>query len=115
MRRFISFLLLFQFINLSVDSIDADNQFARLEVNGKINDIESLFELVSEAFFCKNVPETSEDDIETIHFDFQVMIPTLCCFIFFNLASLSTKCNSFYASFFLISFHGEVSPPPKLG
>ena len=66
-KKFICWILLLQTINVSIDPRDLkqfkDNLTNKEDLS--INEIESIYELISEGVFHKDVPESDENDIET--------------------------------------------------
>jgi hypothetical protein len=75
--RVIAWVLLLQVINISIDPIDpVSDKLGRLNTQEdlSINDIESIYEFVSEQFLGLDVPENDEDDengfVKVINFYF---------------------------------------------
>ncbi len=65
LNRVVSFLLLLQIINISIDPIDPISiKLGRLTAQEdlSINDIESIYEFISEQCLGVDVPEQDEDD-----------------------------------------------------
>ncbi len=65
LNRVVSFLLLLQIINISIDPIDPISiKLGRLTAQEdlSINDIESIYEFISEQCLGVDVPEHDEDD-----------------------------------------------------
>lgn len=64
-KKLVIWILLIQMINLSMDPVDTMNfkdGRATIEEDLSINEIESLYELISEALFGEDVPEHDEKD-----------------------------------------------------
>jgi hypothetical protein len=65
--RFVCWILLLQMINISIDPADL-KQFKSAQMldneDLSINEMESVYELVSENVFEKDVPESDESDVD---------------------------------------------------
>lgn len=60
----ISWVLLLQVINLSVDPVDpVSYKVGRMSHHFQVNDIESFYELICEQFMGMDIPEHDEEDL----------------------------------------------------
>lgn len=114
-KQFICWVLLLQMINVSIDPPDF-RQFKNAHVEHKedlsLNEIESIYELVSEGLFGKDVPESDDADIDT-----KPETPDLYCFMSRYSEATPVRFSAKRFSHYLHSFspvHIELSsPPPK--
>jgi hypothetical protein len=114
--RFVCWILLLQMINISIDPPDLRplKNFAISEKEDlSINEIESVYELVSEMVFENNVPETNDDDIDT-----EPETIDLFCFNVTSATRPVFKINehfSYYYNNFSFERTAPNSPPPECG
>ena len=110
-------MLLFQMINISTDPVDQinfKNGVAVIEEDLNINEIESVFELISEKIFDQGIPESDENDEDTFikYFNYFCSVHThefLSSIIFeFQLIH-----DYFYLDMFNNTHSEPSSPPPK--
>ena len=113
--RVLCWILLLQSINLSIDAPDltpithtslSDNE------DLLVNDIESIYELVSEVIFGKDVPENDENDIDTKSPVFDAF-----CFspqsIIQNISAYLIDCESHYLGLLIFDSPEPDFPPPR--
>ena len=116
LRHFCCWILLLQLLNLSIDPPRHQNV-----INGEltfqedltINKIESLYELIVEHLFKKDVPETQDNANHSISkaFFFYHQTPNLCCKLI--LTEKPVIHNHFYITSFPEQNQVLESPPPK--
>lgn len=102
-------------INISIDPPDMSN-FKNGKITYKedlaINETESIYELISEGIFQKDVPESDEDDADTY-----LEIFDLYCFSSIDgkitVSKFSLQHNQYYKDNFLAHYPEPNSPPPK--
>jgi hypothetical protein len=119
LTKSIAWMLLIQVVNISIDPIDVlpvVDSFGQISAQEdlSINDIESIYELVSEQYLGVDVPEQDEDDesgfVKVIDFYFSD-----------NPIKLKEKYIEQQVSFssheqrFLSIVLDHVPPPPKIG
>jgi hypothetical protein len=102
-------------INISIDAPDVKTVFKNSSRSSKdltINDIESVYELLSEHFFHNEIPESDEPDIEKD-------INSVELFYFhpdtyhFGYQDYTLHHQSNYKESFPVPFSKPNSPPPK--
>ena len=114
-NKFICWVLFLQMINISINPPDLKH-FNYISITHKedlsINEIESIYEWISEVIFEKNVHEKDESDIHTISKTFNLY--------FFPLISnellipyFLLKHSSYYQNNFSVLYAEPVFPPPK--
>jgi hypothetical protein len=98
-----------------VDSIYFKNGHITSEEDLSINEIESVYELVSEKVFNEGVPESDENDESTLVKVFNVYfsIPTLVTINFSSIPQYIISHNSFYCKSVYSNTLEIISPPPK--
>ena len=116
LRHFCCWILLLQLLNLSIDPVRHQNL-----INGEltfqedlsINKIESLYELVLEYVFKKDVPETQDHANHSTAkaFFFYHQTPNLCCKLI--LTEKPVMHNHSYIISSYEQIHVLESPPPK--
>jgi len=115
-QQIICWALLLQMINVSIDPPDirlakTQNKPEKKEV--VINDVESVYEMISEGVFDTDVPEGNENDIEKNTFPF-----LLYCFqpepILVVLNKGNLKHHSCYIKHLSLHYFSPLSPPPRL-
>lgn len=118
-QKIICWVLLIQMINLCTDPIDQiyfKNGHTTHEEDLSINEIESVYEFVSENVFDQDVPETDERDedafVKTFHLYHQRTFTSLET-DFFNLPQFPTIHTNFYQESFYANYPEINSPPPK--
>ena len=113
--RCVAWVLLSQVINISIDPIDPImDKLGRLNTteNLAINDIESIYELVSEQFLGLDVPETDEDDESSI-------MKVIDFYFTYSSLEIKKQFQTLRISFFTIERDLSsivldlTSPPPK--
>lgn len=115
-KKIICWVLLIQMVNLSMDPIDQINlkNGHTYEEDLSINEIESVYELVSESVFDQDVPEADEQDEDAYVKIFNLYFnPVAANTIFFNTHKFILTHSVFYqvSSY---AYHPEInSPPPK--
>jgi hypothetical protein len=113
--RLVCWILLLQMANISVDPPDlrqVKKSTISLKEDLSINEMESVYELISEGVFENNVPESEENDIDS-----KLQSIDLYCFtLTYDMRSVSylhvRRYSSYYNNF---SFETPEpnSPPPK--
>ena len=114
-KHFVCWILLLQVINISIDPPNLV-QFKDGRITNKedrsINQIESIYEMISEEIFNKDVPESDQNDaekyLETFDlYSFSLIDNTLI------VPEFPVKHNRFYVDNFLAHYPEPNSPPPK--
>ncbi len=115
MRQFVCWVLLLQMINISIDPPDLkhfkNGRFIRTE-DLTINEIESIYELISEVFFEKYVHERDENDIGTSSNTFNLYFYTSTS-IELIIPVFSIKHSCYHRNKYSDLFTEPVFPPPK--
>lgn len=115
MKQFVCWVLLLQMINISIDPPDLkhfkNGRFIRTE-DLSINEIESIYELISEVFFEKYVHERDENDIDTISKNFNLYFFTSTSNEL-AITGFSIKHSCYYRNKYSDLFTEPVFPPPK--
>ncbi len=115
LKQLVCWILLLQMINISIDVPDVATSFkstSRISKDLAINDIESVYELLSENVFHIEVPDNDEPDIEKD-------INSVELFYFhpdiyhFGFTDFPLSHQSYYTESFTVLFSEPNSPPPK--
>ena len=105
-------------INISTDPVDKmnfKNGLAIIEEDLNINEIESVFELVSEKIFDQGIPESDENDEDTFIKFFNYFCSTVSFeFSAYTVLEFNVIHNYFYLDMFNNTHSEPSSPPPKL-
>ena len=113
--RFVCWILLLQMINISIDPPDL-RQLKKAATQQKedltINEIESVFELVSECVFENSVPETEDNDIDTKLSTFDLYCYTIS-YSTIPASNYAVEHNDFYLNNFSFEIPEPNAPPPK--
>lgn len=115
LKKFVCWVLLLQMINISIDPPDLKH-FKNGSITQKedlsVNEIESIYEFISEVIFEKYVHESDENDMDTISKTFNLY--------FFTSTSnkllapdLAIEYCSYYQNNFSVLHAEPISPPPK--
>lgn len=114
--RIIALVLLIQVINISIDPSDpVSDKLGRLNTGEdlSINDIESIYELVSEQFLGLDVPENDEDDENGF-------VKVITFYLSYWSVEIKNHYKSHRITFFAIENNfisivlEHTSPPPKV-
>lgn len=115
LKKFICWILLLQMINISIDPPDV-KFFKNADVMHRedlsINEIESIYELISEVFLNRYVHESDENDINGISKTFNIYFFAPASVQFYTPAFSIGYC-SYYQNIFSVLFSKPISPPPK--
>ncbi len=108
-------ILVLQFINISIDPGDlkrANYDASTSQEDLSINEVESVYELIAEGVFDKQVPESDEDDIQTISPSIELYCDTP---LYSTLQPLTFPTEYFphYNTSRSLSNKQPNSPPPK--
>ncbi len=116
LKKFICWILLLQMINIAIDPPDVKfckkaNVTHREDLS--INQIESIYELISEVFLNRNVHESDENDINAISKTFNIYFFASTS-IQFPAPTFSIGYCSYYQNVFSVLHSKPLSPPPKI-
>ncbi|HUC79515.1 MAG TPA: hypothetical protein VMR70_01315 [Flavisolibacter sp.] len=117
--RFVGWILLLQMINISIDPPSLKFQQAVGSANSKaasIDEIESIYEMVAEGVFDKDVPDDNQDkDEDEIHTSSPSMDLYFSAHAGHQLPQLSFPSEYFphYHNINLLIYTEPNSPPPK--
>lgn len=117
-KQFIIWVLLIQMINICTDPVDSlnfKNGHITSEEDLSINEIESVYELVSEKVFNEGVPESDENDESTFVkvFNVYISVPLMVSVKFLSIPQYIISHNSFYCNSIYSNTIQIDSPPPK--
>ena len=117
-KKIIIWVLLIQMINICTDPVDSlnfKNGHITSEEDLSINEIESVYELVSEKVFNEGVPESDENDEDTFVKVFNVFfsVPLMVSIKFLSISQYIISHNSFYCDSIYSNTIQINSPPPK--
>ena len=115
-KQVVCWILLLQIINISINLPDINypnyrNVLSKEDVS--IDELESVYELIAEDVFNKEVPESDEDEIDTSSQPFELYFFTKTCS---KLPALAFPAKHFsrYQNNFLSIFQEPHLPPPKI-